>query len=165
MSLKDPLISELQFESISTRKMLERTPLEKADWKPHEKSMTLGRLSAHVAEIPSWVVHTLSADELNFKTDEWKPVVFTNNKDMLEFFDKNVADAKKALEETTDEMMYKNWALKMDGNVLFQMPKIQVLRTWAFNHLVHHRAQLSVYLRLNDIPLPSTYGPSADENR
>ena len=164
MALKDPFINELKFESISTRKMLERAPMEKADWKPHQKSMSLGRLTSHVAEIPGWVVHTLTADELNFKTGEWNPVIFTNNKEMLEFFDKNVNDALKALDETTDEMMHKNWALKMDGNVLFEMPKIQVLRTWAFNHLVHHRAQLSVYLRLNNVPVPGTYGPSADEN-
>jgi uncharacterized damage-inducible protein DinB len=143
--------------------MLERVPMEKSDWKPHEKSMSLGRLASHVAEIPGWVVHTLTADELNFNTGEWNPVVFKNNKEMLEFFDKNVTDALKVLDETTDEKMHINWALKMDGNVLFEMPKIRVLRTWAFNHLVHHRAQLSVYLRLNNVPVPGTYGPSADE--
>ena len=164
MALKDPFINELKFESISTRKMLERAPMGKADWKPHEKSMSLGRLASHVAEIPGWVVHALTADELNFKTGEWNPVIFTNNKEMLEFFDKNVNDALKALDETTDEMMHKNWALKMDGNVLFEMLKSRVLRSWAFNHLVHHRAQLSVYLRLNNVPVPGTYGPSADEN-
>ena len=164
MALNESFISELKFESLSTRKMLERTPIEKADWKPHEKSMSLGRLASHVAEIPGWVVHTLTADELNFKTGEWNPVIFTDNKEMLEFFDKNVNDALKALSETSDEKMHTNWALKMDGNVLFEMPKIQVLRTWAFNHLIHHRAQLSVYLRLNNVPVPGTYGPSADEN-
>ncbi len=164
MSLKDPFINELKFESISTRKMLERTPMEKADWRPHEKSMSLGRLASHVAEIPGWVVHTLTQDELNFNTGEWNPVVFENNKELLECFDKNVSDALVALENTDDDKMHTNWALKMDGNTLFEMPKSQVLRTWAFNHLVHHRAQLSVYLRLNNIPLPGTYGPSADEN-
>ena len=159
MLLNEPLISELKFESISARKMLERVPMDKQSWKPHEKSMTLGRLAAHVSEIPGWVVHILTKDELNFKTGD----LFTTNKEMLDFFDKNVSDALKALAETNDEKMHTKWALKMDGNVIFEMPKIRVLRMWAFNHFVHHRAQLSVFLRLNNVPVPSIYGPSADE--
>ncbi len=163
MPLNESFINELNFEKLSTRKILERVPMDKADWKPHEKSMPLGRLASHVAEIPDWITHTLTKDELNFNTGEWEPVVFKTSKEMLDYFDKNVELALKALSETSDEKMHTNWALKMDGNVLFEMPKIQVLRTWAFNHLVHHRAQLSVYLRLNNISVPGVYGPSADE--
>jgi len=163
MPLNESFINELKFESISARKMLERVPMDKADWKPHEKSMTLGRLASHVAEIPDWIVHTVTKDELNFNSGEWNPVLFKDNKEMLDYFDKNVSEALNALAETDDAKMHTNWALKMDGNVLFEMPKVQVLRTWAFNHLVHHRAQLSVYLRLNNIALPGVYGPSADE--
>lgn len=163
MPLNESFISELNFEKLSTRKILERVPMEKGDWKPHEKSMSLGRLASHVAEIPGWVVHTLKQDELNFNTGEWEPKVFNNNAEMLEFFDKNVEDGLAALAETDDARMHTNWALKMDGNLLFEMPKIQVLRTWAFNHLVHHRAQLGIYLRLNNVAVPGVYGPSADE--
>ena len=110
MALNDSFINELKFESISARKMLERVPMDKSDWKPHEKSMTLGRLASHVAEIPDWITHTVTKDELNFNTGEWNPVVFKNNKEMLDYFDKNVESALKALEETTDEKMYTNWA-------------------------------------------------------
>jgi uncharacterized damage-inducible protein DinB len=125
--------------------------------------MTLRRLASHVAEIPGWIAFTLRQDELNFNTGEFNPFEFKTTEELLNYFDKNVKEGMAALSETSDERMFTNWALKMDGNVLFEMPKIQVLRTWAFNHLVHHRAQLSVYLRLNDVPLPGVYGPSADE--
>lgn len=164
-NLAAAFIAELQQESATTRKLLERVPIEKFDWKPHEKSMSFGRLAVHVAEMTDWAKETVTTDELDFAAQEYKPYVPESSAELLEFFDKHTAAAVEALSNTSDEAMMENWTLRNGEAVYFTMPRIQVLRGMVFNHIVHHRGQLSVYLRLNDIPVPSMYGPSADEGQ
>ncbi len=163
MSMKRALIAELQMEAASSRKMLERVPTEKNDWQPHEKSMKLGRLSTHVAELPGWVAFTLKADELDFLKMEFKPLTNPTAEELLELHDTNVKHAIEALENATDEDFEKMWTLRRGEHIIFTMPKKVVIRSMAYNHLVHHRGQLSVYLRLLDVPVPGMYGPSHDE--
>lgn len=158
----DGMLQELEHEVISTRKMLERIPGDALAWKPHEKSMTLGRLAGHVAEIPGWAVDTITKDELNMD-GSYKPADLKSVKDILQLFDKNVALARGTLQGVADATLLKPWSFKVGGHEVFKMPKIAVLRSFVFSHLIHHRGQLSVYLRLKSVPLPQTYGPSADE--
>ena len=162
MARKDGLISELQHEAATTRKVLERIPAETFDWKPHEKSMTMGQLSAHVADMFSWVSATLDTDGLDFAAGYNQPNPATTE-ELTALFDKNVAAATASLQKTDDENFMQNWTLRSGEQVFFTMMKIQVLRGMVMNHIIHHRGQLSVYLRMNDIPVPGMYGPSADE--
>jgi uncharacterized damage-inducible protein DinB len=155
-------INELKNESIATRKMLELIPLEKSDWKPHEKSMTLGRLSSHVAELPTWISYSADQDELDFKKIDYKPFVPESNSDLLSFFDKNVENAVKSLENCSDDNMKKNWILRSGEQIYFTLPRVAVIRSMNMNHMIHHRGQLSVFLRLLNIPVPGVYGPTAD---
>ena len=155
-------LAELQAEAIATRKLLALVPLEKGDWKPHEKSMKLLRLATHVAELGSWVKVTLLQDELDFAKSTHKPFIPVETAELLAFFDKNIADATEVLTHFTDERLQEDWTMRAGEQIYFTDKKGKVLRTWCMNHLVHHRAQLGVYLRLLDIPLPGTYGPSAD---
>ncbi len=161
-SLNQALIMELQYEAGSTRKMLEKVPMDKADWKPHEKSMTLARLTAHVAELSGWVTMTMNTSELDFATFDYKPYIPTTTEELLAFHDKSVADAVASLEKASMEDFMQMWTMRRGEQVFFTLPKMAVLRTWAYNHMVHHRGQLSVYLRLLDVPVPGMYGPSAD---
>lgn len=150
----------------NTRKTLERVPEDKFDWQPHEKSMTMGRLAIHLAEMPSWAVHTIEKDSLDIAPpggEPYQPPKVDSRKDILEMFDKNIADARAAIAGVSDEELMKSWSLLHSGNTILTMPKIAVIRTLVLNHNVHHRAQLGVYLRLNDVPVPAIYGPSADE--
>jgi uncharacterized damage-inducible protein DinB len=163
MSLNDAFIAELQQEAVATRKCLERIPEEKFDWKPHEKSFTMSKLAAHVAETTGWVKEIIETPELDFAAHEYKPFEPKTTSELVEFFDKSLADATEALENASDETLTENWKLRNGEEVYFEMPRAQVLRGMAFNHLINHRGQLSVYLRLNDIPVPALYGPSADE--
>lgn len=163
MSLSDALIAELQQEAAVTRKCLERIPETIFDWKPHEKSMSLSRLATHVAEMVGWVKDTVEKSELDFATMDYKPFAPETTAELVEFFDKQNTDAIESLKNTSDESMMQNWKLRNGEQVYFDMPRIQVLRGMVFNHIVHHRGQLSVYLRLNDVPVPALYGPSADE--
>lgn len=164
MTIANQMLAELQQEGIATRKMLALVPLDKKDWKPHEKSMPLGNLSRHVAEIYGWPKETVQDDELDFSKMDHKPAEITSNDQLLGLFDKCMAKAKEVLENTPDEEMAKPWTMRDGETVFFTMPKAQVMRTWVLNHSVHHRAQLGVYLRLLDIPIPGCYGPSADES-
>jgi uncharacterized damage-inducible protein DinB len=166
MSISATLLPEFDHEMAGTRRELERIPEDKFGWKPHEKSMTLGRLSAHLAEIPSWGSETIAKDSLDMAppgAPPYKPPVYTKREEILAVFDKNVKAAREALAEATDEHLMGGWTLLMGGNKLFTLPRAAVLRTWVLNHNVHHRAQLGVYLRLNEIAVPAIYGPSADE--
>lgn len=156
---------ELQHEAATTRTLLERLPDEKFDWKPHEKSFTTSRLATHIAEMFSWVKTTIETAELDFAGEEFKPFEPKSSADLLEYFDKCVTEATDALTGAKDETFFETWTMKNGETVYFTMPKIQVLRTFCFNHIIHHRGQLSVYLRLNDIPVPAIYGPSADEGQ
>ena len=163
MSLSDALIAELQQEATTTRKCLERIPETTFDWKPHEKSMSMSRLATHVAEMVSWAKETVEKSEMDFATQEYKPFEPKTTAELVEYFDESLAGATEAIKNTSDEAMMENWKLRNGEEIYFDMPRIQVLRGMVFNHIVHHRGQLSVYLRLNDIPVPALYGPSADE--
>ena len=164
MALNEPIIAEMEHESAATRKALERVPEDKFSWKPHEKSMTLGALASHVAEIATWTGPTINQDELDFAKAEYKPFVPKTTAELVEFYDKNQAEALKILKENaTDENLMGMWSLKNGETTYMTMPRIGVMRGFVLSHLIHHRAQLGVYLRMLDIPLPSTYGPSADE--
>lgn len=162
MARKDGLISELQHEAATTRKVLERIPAETFGWKPHEKSMTMGQLSAHVADMFGWFSATLESDELDFAAGYDQPNPATTE-ELTALLDKNVAAAIGSLEKTDDETFMQNWTLRSGEQVFFTMMRVQVLRGMVMNHIIHHRGQLSVYLRMNDLPLPGMYGPSADE--
>ena len=158
------LIAELKQEAQTTRKCLERIPEDKFDWKPHEKSMSFIRLAVHVAEMTDWVKETVEKDELDFGTIDYQPFEPQTTAELIEYFEKHLAEAVEALQNVTSEDVFlQNWKLRNGEQIYFEMPKIQVLRGMVFNHIVHHRGQLSVYMRLNDLPVPALYGPSADE--
>jgi uncharacterized damage-inducible protein DinB len=163
MTIAQQMLAELQQEGIATRKILAQVPLDKKDWKPHEKSMTLASLARHVAEIYGWSKETIVMDELDFAKMDFTPKTLETNDELLALFDKCLATSTEILEKTTDEEMAKPWSMRNGEVIYFTMPKAQVMRTWVLNHSVHHRAQLGVYLRLLNIHLPGTYGPSADE--
>ena len=163
MSISHSLTAELQYEGQTTRKCLERIPEDKYDWKPHEKSMTMIRLATHVAEMTDWVKETIEKPELDFAKMDYKPFEPKNNAELVEFLDKQIAEAIECLKDVPDEQFMENWKLRNGDQIYFDMPRFQVLRGMVFNHIVHHRGQLSVYLRMNDVPVPALYGPSADE--
>ena len=162
MSIAQTLLPEFDQEVRSTRKLLECVPDGKFDYKPHEKSMTLGRLAAHVAEMPNYMIATFRFEKLDF-TGEEKPFAPTTRQELLEAFDKTAAEARDLLSRATDEDLAKVWTLTYKGQHIFSMPRAAVLRSMCLSHLYHHRGQLSVYLRMNDVVIPGMYGPSADE--
>lgn len=164
MSIAQNFLAELKQEAIATRKILEAVPMDKTSWKPHDKSMTLGRLAVHVAEIPGWFVDTLDKDELDFSTGEYKPFEPKSTAELIAYFDKELKRAEEVLHRISDDEMQRNWTMRSGDQIFFTLPKVQVARTWCLNHWYHHRAQLGVYLRLNNVALPGTYGPSADAN-
>ncbi|MGI8787940.1 MAG: DinB family protein [Pyrinomonadaceae bacterium] len=163
MSISDAFIGELQHEATTTRKCLERIPADVFDWKPHEKSMAMGKLAAHVAEMVGWIKDTVEKPEIDFATMDYKPFEPKTTAELVEFLDKKVAEAIASLKNASDETMMQKWKMRNGEQVYFDIPRIQALRGFVFNHIIHHRGQLSVYLRLNDIPVPEIYGPSADE--
>jgi len=164
MTKAEILLAEVKQEAKTTRALLERVPMDKADFKPHEKSMTLGRLSTHVAEISGWWKECLVHDELDFSKGDFTPKKFTSSAELVAFHDDLVAKTVKILSEASDEKFNENWTMRNGEQIYFTMPKGEVVRTWCMNHLYHHRAQLTVYLRLLDVALPSIYGPTADLN-
>lgn len=166
MTIAESILPEFEIEMAGTRKVLERLPEDKLDWKAHEKSLTIGSVACHLANIPSWVSSTLLHDSLDINPvdgESLEPPILDNPKQILDQFDANVAAAKKIIAETPDEEFAKNWSLLSEGHTLFTMPKLGVLRTWVMNHSIHHRAYLCSYYRLNDVPVPALYGPSGDE--
>jgi uncharacterized damage-inducible protein DinB len=163
MSISAALVPEFDAEMATTRRTLERVPDDKLGWKPHEKSMSLGRLASHIAEMPSWGVVGLNMDVLDMAN--YKPWEGASRAEILAVFDKNVAEARAAMAAASDEKYMQNWSLSMGGKTLMTMPKIAVVRSFMLNHVIHHRGQFSVYLRMNDIAVPSIYGPSADEGQ
>jgi len=168
MPFSEALLPEYDQEMAGARKTLERVPEDKLGWKPHPKSGTMGWLAAHVANIPGWTVITINQDSLDMapggKQMEPPPEPKTR-KELLALFDKNVAEGRKAIAGASDAHLLKNWSLLNNGTTIVAMPRIACLRTWVMNHIIHHRAQLGVYLRLNNVPVPSIYGPSADEGQ
>lgn len=166
MALSSAILPEFDHEMANTRKTLERIPEGKADWKPHEKSASMGRLAMHLAEIPGWAPSIFSSESLDVAPPGAPPrprPPLSSRKELLETFDKNVKDAREAIASASDEEMMKPWSLLSEGKVVFTFPRVSVLRAFLMNHSIHHRAQLGVYLRLNDVPVPAIYGPSADE--
>jgi len=166
MSISQSMLPEFDHEMAGTRKVLERIPDDKLNWKAHDKSNTMGWVGAHLANIPHWAVMTLTKDELDIAPvgkESYKTPLCHSTKEILEQFDKNVAAARAAIVAAPDAELFKPWSLLMGGKTMFTMPKIAVLRAWVMNHSIHHRAHLCVYLRLNNIPVPGLYGPSADE--
>jgi uncharacterized damage-inducible protein DinB len=166
MSISQSLLPEFDQEMVNTRKTLERVPDDKLTWKPHEKSMALGRLAGHLAELSGWSVEIINKDVLDFAppgAPPAQPMIATSRQQILDAFDKGVPAARAAIAGASDEHLMKSWTLAMGGKPLFTMPRVVVLRSFVMNHVIHHRAQLGVYLRLNDVPVPSIYGPSADE--
>jgi len=156
------LLAEFDHENASTRKILERLPDEHFDWQPHAKSFTLGKLATHLATMPGWTKITLAQDELDFAKPMDRPTP-TNREEILSVFDAAVASSREVLASTTEDVLTQPWTMRNGDQVFFTMPKGAVLRDMCFNHTVHHRGQLSVYLRLLDVPVPGMYGPSADE--
>ena len=164
-SLNAALIAELQHEATTTRTILERIPEDKFEWQPHEKSMTFGRLAVHVAEMFAWTQTTLETPELDFEATPFEPFEPKTNAELLDYFDKCVKESITSLENAKNETFMEDWSMRNGEEIYFTMPRIQVLRTFCMNHIYHHRGQLTVYLRLNDIPVPPIYGPSADEGK
>jgi uncharacterized damage-inducible protein DinB len=163
MSIAQGLLAEFDMETASTRKTLERLPEDKLEWKPDPKSMSMGRLAAHVAEMTSWAALTLSTDELDFASAPYEPVVAKSREDVLQLADKNAVAARAAIAAASDADFMKPWTLRAGDQIFFTMPKIAVIRGMVMNHTIHHRGQLTVYYRLNGVPVPALYGPSADE--
>jgi len=166
MAISQALLPEFEQEMANTRKTLERVPEDKFGWKPHEKSMTLGGLASHLANLPSWTVMTVEKDSLDL-APEGVPAprieAAKSRKEVLDTFDKHAASARAVLAGASDEQLRKPWSLLSNGRTIFTLPRVAVLRSFVINHMIHHRAQLGVYLRLNDVPVPAIYGPSADE--
>jgi uncharacterized damage-inducible protein DinB len=163
MAYKDALIAELKFESELTRKMLERVPIENGSWQPHGKSMTLGRLATHVAEIPHWISRIITIDDWDFAERGFSSHAAVSKEELLKTFQDKLNQAIADLETMSDDDFNKTWIVRRGDQMRREMPKKIAIRGWGFSHLVHHRGQLSVYLRLLDVPVPGMYGPSADE--
>lgn len=164
MEIIPMLLKEMEQEAQTTRKMLERVPDDKLDWQPHPKSMTLRRLATHIAELPGWVSIALTTNELDFATNPYDPKPINNNGELLQYFEETLADGKAHLEKANEILLMEPWTLRNGEQVLNTSPKVGVIRM-TYCQIVHHRAQLGVYLRLLDIPIPGSYGPSADEMR
>jgi uncharacterized damage-inducible protein DinB len=168
MKITDALLPEFDQEMVNTRKTLERVPDDKLDWKPHPKSFAMGSLATHIVNMLGWTVDTIQKDSFDIAppgAPPYKEEPVTSNKELLEKFDKNVVAARTAIAGSSDETLLKPWSLLAGGKTLFTMPRIACIRGFVMNHTIHHRAQLGVYLRMNDIPVPGVYGPSADEGQ
>ena len=161
MALIPILLKEMAAEAATTRKMLALVPNDKFGWKPHEKSMTMQQLAAHIAEMPGWVTVALHTTELDFAKGDYQPEVVNNNAELLECFERNLADGIKNLEAATEEDMHPMWTMRSGEHIISTMEKHEMIRI-SISQTIHHRAQLGVYLRLLDIPLPGSYGPTAD---
>jgi uncharacterized damage-inducible protein DinB len=163
MSIAQGLLAEFDMETASTRRTLERLPEDKLDWTPDPKSMTMGRLAAHVAEMPGWAALTMGTDELDFAAGGYTPAVATSREQVLRIADENANAARAAIAAASDADFMKPWTLRSGEQIFFTLPKIAVLRGMVMNHTIHHRGQLTVYYRMNGVPVPALYGPSADE--
>lgn len=165
MAIAEALIPEYDHEMGTTRRLLDRVPEAEFGWKPHDKSMTLGQLAAHLANIPTWCSWTLRVTTLDLATlgDDARPKPAVSRGALLAEFDGKVAAARARLVNSTDPELLAPWTLKSGDQELFTMPRISAIRSFVMNHMIHHRGQLSVYLRLKDVPVPPIYGPTADE--
>lgn len=162
MTFMNFFLEQLELESVTTRKMLSRVPTDKLDWKPHLKSMTMKQLATHVAELPTWIPMTLNTTELDFAKSEYKPALINNREELADYFEKCLAEGKNALEKGKESELENLWTLRNGEQIYDTSPKRNVIRM-TLSQIIHHRAQLGGYLRLLDIPIPGSYGPSADE--
>jgi uncharacterized damage-inducible protein DinB len=162
MEIIPMLLKEMGEEAQTTRKFLERVPNDKFDWQPHPKSMTVRQLATHLAELPSWVSLTIDTDELDFAASPYTPTITNNANELLDLLEKSLAEARAGLEKTNEEQLVKTWTLRNGDQIYSASQKVEVIRM-AFCQIVHHRAQLGVFLRLLDVPIPGSYGPSADD--
>ena len=163
MTIIDSLIREFKNEAQTTRKHLERLPHDKLNWRPHEKSFTAGGLASHIVECIGWADSIFNLDELDVDLATYRPYQATSTADLLKTFDDKVARCKQALAIVAEEAMIRPWRLKMMGKLMFEKPRADVFRDFTLSHVIHHRGQFSVYLRLLNVPVPGSYGPSADE--
>ena len=166
MAMSEALLPEFDHEMATLRKTLERVPDDKFGWKPHQKSMSMGQLASHLAQIPAWATFTINTDSLDLAPpggEPFKSQSAESRQQLLDILDRSVRDARHAIAGASDEHLLKPWTLLKSGNTILTMPRVACLRSFVMNHAIHHRAQLGVYLRLNDVPVPATYGPSADE--
>ncbi len=163
MSIAQSMVGEMEHEMANTRRVLERVPMEKADWRPHPKSGTLAWLAGHCAIMPGWGYTTSTQDELDIAGVASAVPIFKTREEVLAHFDAERAKYREVLPKLSDEQMLATWTLRAGPQVLMQMPRVAVLRGMVMNHMIHHRAELVVYLRLLDVPVPGLYGPSADE--
>ena len=166
MKISESLLPEFDQEMANTRKVLERVPAAKFSWKPHPKSFEFGALAAHVANMADWANLTLESDSFDYAPPGAPPYEtpkFASTQELVAAFDKSIAQARAALAAADDGKMMAPWTLMAGGKTIMTMPRVAVIRTFVMNHIIHHRAQLTVYLRLNEIPVPGLYGPSADE--
>ena len=163
MPIAQALLPEFDHEMATTRRMLERFPEDKAEWRPHDTCMTLGRLAGHVAELAGWVVPTISQDKLDLDPSTFVPVVMKSRQETLKNFDETVKSSRALIASSSDEALMKPWSLVVTGHTVFTLPKVAVLRSFVMNHLIHHRGQLAAFYRIAGVPVPSLYGPSKDE--
>ena len=164
MRIADPYLEELTMEASTTRRVLERVPEVHLNWRPHEKSMSLGQLAWHVATLPRQLTEFVTGDELDFGVAAGAPPTVGSHHELLAEFNSSTERAQSYLANLSDERATATWRLTAGGRELFAAPRAAVLRSFLFNHWYHHRGQLVVYLRLLDVPVPSVYGPTADEN-
>ena len=167
MSIAEALLPEFDHETSTTRNLLKIVPFEHKDWKPHVKSMSMLQLATHVAQVPSWTAPTLEEPELDVgpnspNAKKYAPPLINNSEELLAYFDENVRKARQSLQAASDSTFREMWSLKSGDHTVFSFPKAAVMRSFVMNHLIHHRGQLSVYLRLKDVKLPEIYGPTAD---
>ncbi|MCL7973263.1 MAG: DinB family protein [marine benthic group bacterium] len=167
MSISAAMLPEFDHEMANTRKTLERVPDAAFAWKPHEKSSSMQDLASHLANLPAWTAVTIQQDGIDMAPPDGseppRQPAATSTAEALETFDRNVAEAREVLAGASDAVMMETWSLLNGGETVFSMPKVAVMRSFILNHMIHHRGQLTVYLRMHDVPLPAIYGPSADE--
>ncbi len=164
MTIIDSLRTEFAHEAATTRKHLERLPNDKLDWRPHEKSFTVGALASHIVECVGWADSIFNQDELDFDPTTFTPYVATSVANLLETYDRNVVTGSHALANATDARAAQLWRMKVMGKIRLEKSRTDALRDFTLSHLIHHRGQLTVYLRLLDVPVPGSYGPTADEH-
>jgi uncharacterized damage-inducible protein DinB len=162
MPIAQALLPEFDYEMATTRKMIERFPEDKVEWRPHDTCMTLGRLAGHMSELAGWVVPTVNQDELVLDPS-YEPNVMKSRAETLKQFDENVKSSRAAIAGASDETLMKPWSLVAGGKTVMTMPKVAVLRSFVMNHMIHHRGQLAAFYRIAGVPIPSIYGPSKDE--
>ena len=162
MTFLEFFLEQLELEAVTTRKMLSSVPTDKFGWKPHEKSMEMKRLAIHIAELPTWIPMTLNTDELDFAKNEYKQVPIQNTEELMTYFEKCLVEGRESLKKGNESLLDKPWTLRNGEQIYSVSTKRDVLRM-ALSQIIHHRAQLGVYLRLLNIPIPGSYGPSADE--